>query len=194
MGGGAASGARAPEREPAERGAVARASPSSARITPDVSSLPKKGEGHDFPAETLQELKDQYEPLFVEIEAAGHQTFPLKEEDGLMLSAGFLGTPGGVAEPHVDSDDVEKILRDLEPPEGKTPLVRLFVCAASYRDPRDGEGAAVRASGQGTEAAFGVVLPEPFLQVAFLPLPVIPHLKITDRGLVDVDRFEFVRD
>ena len=40
----------------------------------------------------------------------------------------------------------------------------------------------------------GVVLPEPFLQIAFLPLPVIPHLKITDRGLVDVDRFEFVRD
>jgi adenine deaminase len=40
----------------------------------------------------------------------------------------------------------------------------------------------------------GVVLQEPFLQVAFLPLPVIPHLKITDKGLVDVDRFEFVRD
>ena len=38
----------------------------------------------------------------------------------------------------------------------------------------------------------GVVLQEPFLQVAFLPLPVIPHLKITDRGLVDVDRFAFV--
>jgi adenine deaminase len=27
-----------------------------------------------------------------------------------------------------------------------------------------------------------------------LPLPVTPHLKITDMGLVDVDRFEFVRD
>jgi adenine deaminase len=40
----------------------------------------------------------------------------------------------------------------------------------------------------------GCVLPEPFLQVAFLPLPVIPHLKITDRGLVDVDRFEIVRE
>jgi adenine deaminase len=38
--------------------------------------------------------------------------------------------------------------------------------------------------------ALGVTLPEPFLQVAFLPLPVIPHLKISDRGLVDVDRFE----
>lgn len=36
--------------------------------------------------------------------------------------------------------------------------------------------------------ALGCTLPEPFLQVAFLPLPVIPHLKITDRGLVDVDR------
>ncbi len=38
----------------------------------------------------------------------------------------------------------------------------------------------------------GVTLPEPFLQVAFLTLPVIPHLKITDRGLVDVDRFELI--
>ena len=37
--------------------------------------------------------------------------------------------------------------------------------------------------------ALGCTLPEPFLQVAFLPLPVIPHLKITDRGLFDVDRF-----
>jgi adenine deaminase len=42
--------------------------------------------------------------------------------------------------------------------------------------------------------SLGVVLAEPFLQVAFLPLPVIPHLKITDKGLVDVDRFELVRD
>ncbi|WP_151718238.1 adenine deaminase [Gemmobacter serpentinus] len=35
-----------------------------------------------------------------------------------------------------------------------------------------------------------VVLEEPFLQLAFLALPVIPHLKITDHGMVDVDRFE----
>lgn len=38
----------------------------------------------------------------------------------------------------------------------------------------------------------GCPLAEPFLQLAFLPLPVIPHLKITDRGLVDVDRFELI--
>ena len=36
----------------------------------------------------------------------------------------------------------------------------------------------------------GVTLEEPFLQLAFLCLPVIPHLKITDHGMVDVDRFE----
>lgn len=41
-------------------------------------------------------------------------------------------------------------------------------------------------------SGIGCTLPEPFLQVAFLPLPVIPHLKITDLGLVDVDRFAFV--
>jgi len=38
----------------------------------------------------------------------------------------------------------------------------------------------------------GCPLAEPFLQLAFLALPVIPHLKITDMGLVDVDRFELV--
>lgn len=40
--------------------------------------------------------------------------------------------------------------------------------------------------------SLGTTLAEPFLQVAFLPLPVIPHLKITDKGLVDVDRFELI--
>lgn len=40
--------------------------------------------------------------------------------------------------------------------------------------------------------ALECTLPEPFLQVAFLALPVIPHLKMTDRGLFDVDKFDFV--
>jgi adenine deaminase len=38
----------------------------------------------------------------------------------------------------------------------------------------------------------GCALPEALLQLAFLPLPVIPHLKLTDKGLVDVDRFELI--
>ncbi|WP_176736808.1 adenine deaminase [Oligoflexus tunisiensis] len=35
----------------------------------------------------------------------------------------------------------------------------------------------------------GCVLSEPFLQLSFLALPVIPSLKITDRGLIDVQAF-----
>ncbi len=40
--------------------------------------------------------------------------------------------------------------------------------------------------------AIGCTLPEPFLQLAFLSLPVIPSLKLTDRGLMDVDAFQLV--
>jgi adenine deaminase len=38
----------------------------------------------------------------------------------------------------------------------------------------------------------GCELPAPFQTMSFLALSVIPSLKITDRGLVDVDRFELV--
>jgi adenine deaminase len=38
----------------------------------------------------------------------------------------------------------------------------------------------------------GCEVPSPFQSLAFLALSVIPSLKITDRGLVDVDRFELV--
>ncbi|GAA0714597.1 adenine deaminase [Paraclostridium ghonii] len=34
---------------------------------------------------------------------------------------------------------------------------------------------------------------EPFMTLAFLALPVIPHIKITDRGLFDVDNFKFMK-
>jgi adenine deaminase len=40
--------------------------------------------------------------------------------------------------------------------------------------------------------AFGSVPEEPFMVLSFLALPVIPELKLTDRGLVDVNRFEHV--
>ncbi len=38
----------------------------------------------------------------------------------------------------------------------------------------------------------GTTLDEPFMAMAFLSLPVIPKLKITDKGLVDVERFRFI--
>ena len=33
---------------------------------------------------------------------------------------------------------------------------------------------------------------EPFMALAFIALPVIPHLKITDFGLIDVDNFKII--
>jgi adenine deaminase len=38
----------------------------------------------------------------------------------------------------------------------------------------------------------GATLPNPFMSLSFLALPVIPHLKLTDKGLVDVDDFQIV--
>jgi adenine deaminase len=38
----------------------------------------------------------------------------------------------------------------------------------------------------------GCKIPDPFMTLSFLSLPVIPELKITDRGLVDVNQFKFV--
>ena len=41
-------------------------------------------------------------------------------------------------------------------------------------------------------ARMGVMMSAPFMTLSFLALSVIPELKITDRGLVDVDRVELV--
>ena len=38
--------------------------------------------------------------------------------------------------------------------------------------------------------ALGCILAAPFMALSFLALPVIPHLKLTDRGLIDVDQFK----
>jgi adenine deaminase len=38
-------------------------------------------------------------------------------------------------------------------------------------------------------AELGVTIGAPFMQLSFLGLSVIPELRITDRGLVDVDKF-----
>ncbi len=38
----------------------------------------------------------------------------------------------------------------------------------------------------------GCNIPAPFMALSFLSLPVIPELKITDKGLVDVNQFKFV--
>ncbi|MEO0079530.1 MAG: adenine deaminase, partial [candidate division WOR-3 bacterium] len=40
--------------------------------------------------------------------------------------------------------------------------------------------------------AWGSRLPNPFITLSFLALPVIPELKLTDRGLVDVCKFQVI--
>jgi adenine deaminase len=41
-----------------------------------------------------------------------------------------------------------------------------------------------------TARELGCSLSAPFMALSFLALPVIPHLKLTDRGLIDVDQFK----
>ena len=45
---------------------------------------------------------------------------------------------------------------------------------------------------RGAARSLGVEVRAPFMALSFLGLSVIPSLKITDRGLIDVDRFEVV--
>ena len=40
--------------------------------------------------------------------------------------------------------------------------------------------------------SLGCKLPDPFMTLSFISLPVIPELKITDKGLVDVNKFKIV--
>jgi len=39
----------------------------------------------------------------------------------------------------------------------------------------------------------GTTLASPFATLSFLALPVIPELRLTDLGLVDVNKFELVK-
>lgn len=43
-----------------------------------------------------------------------------------------------------------------------------------------------------TAKKLGTMLKNPFMTLSFLALPVIPELKLTDKGLVDVEKFEII--
>jgi adenine deaminase len=45
------------------------------------------------------------------------------------------------------------------------------------------------AAAEGVARELGCRLAAPFMALSFLALPVIPSLKLTDQGLVDVDAF-----
>jgi len=52
--------------------------------------------------------------------------------------------------------------------------------------------AAIRALNEAAAARLGVTVDEPFMQLSFLALSVIPQLRLTDGGLVDVGAFAHV--
>lgn len=52
--------------------------------------------------------------------------------------------------------------------------------------------AAAHRMDQVAHGTLGVTLPAPFMAMSFMALSVVPELKLTDRGLVDVNRFELV--
>jgi adenine deaminase len=52
--------------------------------------------------------------------------------------------------------------------------------------------AAVRTMDRATHEQLGATLPAPFMAMSFMALSVVPELKLTDRGLIDVERFELV--
>ena len=54
------------------------------------------------------------------------------------------------------------------------------------------EVASAEAALRAAAHSLGSELPDPFATLSFLALPVIPHLRLTDEGLVDVDRFALV--
>jgi adenine deaminase len=59
----------------------------------------------------------------------------------------------------------------------------------------DEDGYLVAEKYSGMDAAaklLGSKLRAPFMTLSFMALPVIPKLKMTDRGLFDAERFRFV--
>ena len=72
-------------------------------------------------------------------------------------------------------------------------LAELALPVAGLMSDRPGaEVAAALGDLRAAARSLGVTVRAPFMALSFLGLSVIPSLKITDRGLIDVDRFEIV--
>jgi adenine deaminase len=97
------------------------------------------------------------------------------DEDGMVAARAVVELGGGIAV--VESGEVRAALA--------LPIAGLMADEApeSVAQRLDAVTAAVW--------QLGCAVPAPFMAMSFLALPVIPHLKLTDRGLVDVDAFAF---
>jgi adenine deaminase len=97
------------------------------------------------------------------------------DDDGLLAARAVADMDGGIA---VTAQGQVKAALAL-------PIAGLMADRApeAVADDLDAVTAAAR--------LLGCMVPAPFMAMSFLALPVIPHLKLTDRGLVDVDAFAF---
>jgi adenine deaminase len=89
--------------------------------------------------------------------------------------------------------EVERMQGGLTAVADGRPLASLPLPVAGLMSPEPLE--TVAAQLEAVEAAaqsLGATVPAPFAVLSFLALPVIPELKLTDKGLVDVERGAFV--
>jgi adenine deaminase len=89
--------------------------------------------------------------------------------------------------------EVERMQGGLTAVADGRPLASLPLPVAGLMSPEPLE--TVAAQLEAVEAAaqsLGATVPAPFAVLSFLALPVIPELKLTDKGLVDVERGTFV--
>jgi adenine deaminase len=126
--------------------------------------------------------------------------------------SGFGSSFRGAIASSVGHDSHNLIVVGREPRDMKAALARLIECGGGFAVVENGRVIAdlplplgglmssrpaaelIPALRRLREASrsLGCELEEPFLQLAFLSLPVIPSLKLTDRGLVDVEKFQFI--
>lgn len=125
---------------------------------------------------------------------------------------GFGKKLNGAIASSVGHDSHNLIVVGQSPEDMRAALASLIECGGGFSVVRDGAVLArlplplgglmtdkdpaeiSRALGElhAASRSIGCELNEPFLQLAFLSLPVIPSLKLTDKGLVDVDAFRII--
>jgi adenine deaminase len=89
--------------------------------------------------------------------------------------------------------EVERMQGGLTAVKDGRPLASLPLPVAGLMSPEPLEAVAAQLEAvEEAAVSLGATVPAPFAVLSFLALPVIPELKLTDRGLVDVERGAFV--
>jgi adenine deaminase len=97
------------------------------------------------------------------------------------------------ADMHAAVREVERMQGGLTAVENGRPLASLPLPVAGLMSPEPLETVAAQLQAVDDAAlSLGATVPAPFAVLSFLALPVIPELKLTDKGLVDVERGAFV--